>query len=68
MELTRPCVADGTTTEGQAKMLLQLLLYPADALMELATLQCNVTEHIGVHLAAAERLWALKCPEKADAQ
>lgn len=33
------CFADGPATEAQAKVLLQLMLYLADALMELTTLQ-----------------------------
>ena len=40
------CFADGPATEAQAKVLLQLQLYLADALMKLPALQGDVTEQV----------------------
>jgi hypothetical protein len=50
------CFADGPTTEAQTKVLFQLLLYLADALMKLPALQSDVTEQVRPHLDATHRL------------
>ncbi len=48
--------ADGAATEPQTKVLFQLLLYLADALMKLPALQGDVTEQVRPHLGATNRL------------
>lgn len=45
-------LTDGSPAKTQAEVLLELLLYLADALVKLAALQRDVAEQIGPHLAA----------------
>ena len=40
------CLTDGSATEFQAEVLTELLLYLADALVKLATLQCNIAKQM----------------------
>ena len=49
-------LADGAATEAQAEVLFKLLLYLANALVKQTTLQGDVAQQVGPHLAAAHRL------------
>jgi hypothetical protein len=50
------CFTDGSATKLKSKMLFELSLDLADALMELSTLQRNIAEQIGPHLCVTDRL------------
>lgn len=47
---------DGASAKAQTEVLLELLLYLADALVELTTLQSDIAQQISPHLAVAHRI------------
>lgn len=50
------CFTDGASAKAQTEVLLELLLYLADALVELTTLQSDIAQQISPHLAVAHRI------------